>query len=210
MPGLYAILLIQMKLLSGIILLSLQLIFLNPAYSFDIKDRNELLKDVRSDDGNIYLNRISIYKNIGSFDIACFGEAQRNLKTNVWEKLTAGCEAEKCFFKYLYAGESIQYISGEILDFMTFSPGNASMETTTKLSAIFPVFKKSLKEKLFMRFWEEYSYNLEKGAAGLNEVGIEFNYNLKKAISLGFGWRHTDRIHNFDTDYCSSSFTLKF
>lgn len=201
-----------MKLLSGVIILLAQFIFLNPAYSVDIKDRNELLKDVRSDDGNIYLNRVSLYRNIDSYDmtIACFGEAQRNLKTNVWEKLTAGFEAEKCLLKYFYAGESIQYISGEILDFMTFSPGNASMETTTKLSAIFPVFKKSLKEKLLMRFWEEYSYNLEKGAGGLNEVGIEFNYDLKKAIFLGFGWKHTDRIHNFDTDYCSASLALKF
>lgn len=199
-----------MNLLSAIILLSIQLIFLSPAYGVDIKDRNEFLKDVRSDDGNIYLNRVSIHKDISSFDIAYFGEAQRNLKTNVWEKLTAGFEAEKCFFKYLCAGESIQYISGEILDFMAFSPGNASMETTTRLSAIFPLFKNSLKERFFMRFWEEYSYNLEKGEAGLNEVGIEFNYDLRKDISLGFGWRHTDRIHNFDTDYCSTSFTLKF
>ena len=198
-----------MKLLSYIILLSIQLIFLNSAYSLDIKDRNEFLKDVRSNDGNIYLNRVSIYKNLDSFYIACFGETQRNLKTNVWEKVTTGFEAEKCFFKYLYAGQSIQYISGEMLDFMTFSPGNQSIETTTKLSAIFPIFKNSMKEKLSMRFWEEYSYNIEKGAAGLNEVGIEFNYNLKKEISLGFGWRHTDRIHNFDTDYCSTSITLK-
>ena len=93
---------------------------------------------------------------------------------------------------------------------MTFNPGDTSAETTTKLSAIFPVFKNLLKEKLFMRFWEEYSYNLEKGAAGLNEAGIEFSYDLKKNIYLGFGWRHSDRIHNFDTDYCSTSFTLKF
>jgi hypothetical protein len=201
-----------MKLLSGIILLSTQLMFLNPACALDIKNRAEFLKDVRSEDGNIYLNRISLYKNIEPLDmeISGFGETQWNIKTKVWEKMTAGFEAEKCFFKYLYAGQSIQYISGEILDFMTFSPGDMSAETTTKLSAIFPVFKNSLEEKLFMRFWEEYSYNLEKGAAGLNEVGIEFNYNLKENICLGFGWRHTDRIHNFDTDYCSSSFSLKF
>jgi len=199
-----------MKLLSGITLLFIQLIFLNPAYSLDIKDRDDFLKDVRSDDGNIYLNRLSLYKNIDSFDVACFGEAQWNLKTKVWEKITAGLEAEKCFLKYLYLGQSAQYISGEILDFMTFSPGDMSTETTTKLSAIFPIFKNSMKEKLSMRFWEEYSYNLERGAAGLNEIGIEFNYNLKKEISLGFGWRHTDRIHNFDTDYCSTSLTLKF
>jgi len=201
-----------MKLLSGIIFLSLQLILLNPVYSLDIEDRNEFLKDIRSDDGNIYLNRLSAYKNMDSLDITVSGfwEAQRNLKTNVWEKITAGIGAEKRFFKYLRIGQSVQYISGEILDFMDFNPGNISAETTTKLNAIFPVFKKTLEERLSLRFWNEYSYNIEKGAAGLNEVGIEFNYNLKKRIFMGFGWRHTDRIHNFDTDYCSTSLTLKF
>lgn len=93
---------------------------------------------------------------------------------------------------------------------MTFGPGNNSFETTTKISAVFPVFKKPLKEKLSMRLWEEYSYNIEKSAAGLNEIGIEFGYDLKKDITLGFGWAHTDRIHNFDTDYCSTSLALKF
>ena len=201
-----------MKLLSWIILLSIQLIFLNPACALDIKYRNEFLKDVRSDDGNIYLNRISLYKNIAplNVEISGFGEAQWNIKMQTWEKNTAGFEARKCLFECFYFGESLQFISGKLLDYMTFSPGKQSVETVTKLELILPVLEKTFKKKLSLRSFEEYSYNMEKGAAGLNEVGIEFNYDLKKYISLGFGWRHTDRIHNFDTDYCSSSFTLKF
>jgi len=201
-----------MKLLSWIILLSIQLIFLNPAFGLDIKYRNEFLKDVRSDDGNIYLNRLSLYKNIGplNVEISGFGETQWNIKTQTWEKMTAGFEAKKCLFECFYLSESLQFISGKLLDYMTFSPGKQSIETTAKLELILPVLEKTFKKKLFLRSFEEYSYNLEKGAAGLNEIGVEFNYVLKKEIYLGFGWRHTDRIHDFDTDYCSSSFTLKF
>ena len=167
---------------------------------------------MRSDDGNIYLNRISICKNISHPDvvIVCFCEAQRNLKTTVWEKVIAGFEAKKSIYRYLYAAQSVQYISGEILDFMTFWPGKISAETTTRLNLILPIAKKTLDEKLNMLFWNEYSYNIEKGAAGLNECGIEFNYALTKNTSAGFGWKHSDRIHNFDTDYCSASLCLKF
>jgi hypothetical protein len=201
-----------MKLLAGLIILSMQLIFLNPACALDVKYRNEFLKDVRSDDGNIYLNRISLYKDIEplNMEISGFCEAQWNIKMQAWEKNTAGFEAKKCLFEYFYFGESLQFISGKMLDYMVFSPGKQSVETVTKLELIFPVLEKTLKKKLTLRSFEEYSYNLEKGSAGLNEVGIEFDYALKKEISVGFGWRHTDRIHNFDTDYCSSSFTLKF
>ena len=108
-----------MKLLSWIILLSIQLIFLNPACALDIKYRNEFLKDVRSDDGNIYLNRISLYKNIAplNVEISGFGEAQWNIKTQAWEKITAGFEAKKHLFEYFYFGESLQFISGKILDY---------------------------------------------------------------------------------------------
>jgi len=42
----------------------LGLFFTTPALSLEIKDRNEYLIDVRSDDGDIYLNRFSAHKKI--------------------------------------------------------------------------------------------------------------------------------------------------
>jgi hypothetical protein len=58
--------------------------------------------------------------------------------------------------------------------------------------------------------FEEYATNLEEGRGEYCETGVELNYDLNKACSLGFGWRHTDRIHNFDTDYATTSLTLIF
>ncbi|MCX5687817.1 MAG: hypothetical protein NTV71_04190 [Candidatus Omnitrophica bacterium] len=88
---------------------------------------------------------------------------------------------------------------------MTFNPGNMSMEVTTKLGFIFPLSK-----RILFKIWNEYSYNLEKGSAGLNEVLIEIPYKVNKNLDFGIGWRHTDRIHAFDSDYATSSLTLYF
>ncbi len=196
-----------MKLLSGIIILSIQLIFLNPAYSTDIKEKNSFLLDIRNKDNSIYLNHFSVSKNIAGYDIktSLFTELQWHFGTSKWEKITSGVEAEKHFLKYIYCGESIHFISGQILNDMTFDPGNMSMEAATKLGFIFPLSK-----KLSFRIWDEYSYNLEKGSAGLNEVLIEIPYHVNNNLDFGIGWRHTDRIHAFDSDYATTSLTLHF
>lgn len=196
-----------MKLLSGIIILLAQFIFLNPAYSADIKDKNSFLLDIRNRDNSIYLNRFSVSQNISKYDIktSIFGESQWNFGTSRWDKVTAGLEAKKIFLKYIYFGESVQFIYGQMLDYMTFDPGNMSMETTAKFGFIFPLSK-----KLSFRVWNEYSYNLEQGAAGLNEVLIEIPYKVNENLDVGIGWRHTDRIHAFDSDYATTSVVLHF
>jgi len=189
------------------IILTIQIIFVSPAYSLDITDRNEYLYDVRNDDGNIYRNRLSIHKKLDAhdIDISGFGEAQWNFDLNNWEKLMLGAEIEKKLSKYLYIGQSFQFISGEILDYMAFSANSRSIDTTTKI-----IFKYPLLEYLDLKLFEEYSINLEKGRDECNEIGVEIIYNLKDSYSLGVGWRHTDRIHNFDTDYVTSSVKLRF
>ncbi len=196
-----------MKILPGIILLAIQLSFLNPAYSVDIKEKNSFLLDIRNRDNSIYLNRFSASKNISRYDIktSLFGELQWHFGTSRWEKITSGAEVEKLFLKHIYCGESIHFISGQMLDYMTFEPGNMSMEATTKLGFTFPLSK-----KLLFKIWNEYSYNLEKGAAGLNEVHIEIPYEVNKNLDFGIGWRHTDRIHAFDSDYAISFLALHF
>lgn len=188
------------------------IIFANPASGIEIKDRNEYLWDVRGDDGDIYLNRLSLDKKLESYDIetSLFAEAQWNIKTSEWEKIIAGAEIGKNLCKYVYAGQTLQGITGELLDYMDFNPGNESAETTTKIYFNFPVLENTLDQRLALRLFEEYSFNLEELEAGLNEIGADLTYDLLKNSSIGIGWRHTDRIHNFDTDYVSSFFILSF
>lgn len=196
-----------MKLLPVVIILLAHFIFLNPAYGADIKDKSSFLLDIRNRDNSICLNRFSVSKNISRYDmkISLFGEGQWHLGTSKWDKITSGVEAEKYLLKYLYCGESIHFISGQLLDYMTFDPGNMSVEATTKLGFNFPLTK-----KLSFKVWNEYSYNLEKGSAGLNEVLVEIPYEVNKTLNLEIGWRHTDRIHAFDSDYATTSLILHF
>lgn len=196
-----------MRLVSFVILLLTPFILLNPAYSIDIKDKNSFLLDIRNDDNSIYLNRFSVSKNISRYNIktSLFGESQWHFGTARWEKITSGIEAEKLFLKHVYCGESVHFIYGQLLDYMTFDPGRLSMEATTKLGFIFPLSK-----KLLFKIWNEYSYNLEQGSAGLNEVHIEIPYKVSKDLDFGIGWQHTDRIHAFDSDYATYFFDLHF
>ncbi len=189
------------------IFITIQIVSANPAYGVQITDRNEYLYDVRDDDGNIYRNRLSIHKKLDTYDIdmSGFGEVQWNFKLNDWEKLMLGVEAEKKLFRYFYIGQSFQFISGQMLDYMVFDADSRSIDTTTKI-----VFSYPLLEYLDFKLFEEYSINLEEGRDECNEVGAEIIYNLKDSCSLGVGWRHTDRIHNFDTDYVTSSIKLRF
>ena len=200
---------VKMKIIINLIqiILTIQIIFVSSAYGLDITDRNEYLYDVRDDDGNIYRNRLSIHKKLDAqdIDISGFGETQWNFKSNDWEKLMLGAEVEKKLFRYFYVGQSFQFISGQILDYMTFGTDSRSIDTTTKIIFKYPVLK-----HLDLKLFEEYSINLEEGRDECNEIGAEIIYNLKDSCSLGVGWRHTDRIHNFDTDYVTSSIKLRF
>lgn len=192
----------------AIITFSSQLILVAPAFSLDIRDRNEYLFDTRGDDGDICLNRLSLHKKIDKHDIemSVFGEAQWSLEIDEWEKLLLGMEAGKYLWQYLYIGQSIQIISGELLDYMTFDTDSTSIDITTKIALHLPLFSKNFSFYIA----EEYSLNLEEGRNEYCETISEIIYSPKELYSIGIGWRHTDRVHTLDTDYVSLSFTVDF
>jgi hypothetical protein len=198
-----------MKLILKVLLLTAQITLTNNliAFSTEIKDRNEYLFDTRGDDGDIYLNRLSLHKKLDPPDIetSLFAETQWNIETSEWEKLLFGLEARKLLWKYLCLSQSIQLVSGEILDYVNFEVSSNSIDTTTKIGLHLPLIK-----NFSFLACEEYSFNLEEGRDEYCESIAEISYNHKDYLSIGIGWRHTDRIHNFDTDYVSSSLMLRF
>ncbi|MFA4991076.1 MAG: hypothetical protein WC569_00660 [Candidatus Omnitrophota bacterium] len=195
-----------------IVLSLLQFIAIPGAHGIQINSKNELLIDSRGDDGDIYLCRLWLSKDIPDYSvkISAFGETQWNFKTSEWEKLTAGLEAGRSLSKYLHVSQSLQAINGQMLDYMCFNPGNDSIETTSKISLNMPLCKTLFKERLGLRLFEEYTFNLEENQAGLNELGAEITYRLAANASMAIGWHHSDRIHSFDSDYASSSLNLNF
>jgi hypothetical protein len=196
-----------MKALLSISLILAVVVVADAVLCVEIEDRNEYLIDTRGDDGDIYLNRLSLHKKLDSPDIetSLFAETQWNIETSEWEKLLLGLEARKLLWTYLYLGQSIQLISGEILDYVTFEVKSNSVDTTTKIGLHLPL----IKDFSFLAC-EEYSFNLEEGRDEYCETIAEISYSPKPSYSIGVGWRHTDRIHNFDTDYVSLSLALRF
>lgn len=178
-----------------------------PALAFDIKEKNEYLIDVRGDDGDIYLNRFSLHKKIDSMgmEMSAFGETQWNFDLNDWEKLLLGAETGKFFFGHFYIGQSAQFISGQIMDHMSFESDSHSFDSTTKIGFKVPIMK-----YFSLNISEEYSFNIEEGEGEYVEILADLNYTAQDLYSIGIGWRHTDRIHSFDSDYLSFSFALNF
>ncbi|MFA5389334.1 MAG: hypothetical protein WC312_06250 [Candidatus Omnitrophota bacterium] len=196
-----------MKLISRLIILLTPFILLNAAYCVDIKNNSSYQFDLRGDDGDIITDRFSIYKeteNPGP-KISGFIEGQWNLDNDNWEKVLAGGQIETNLFKYFYLGQSIHFISGDVLDYLGFDAENSSIETTLKIGVGFP-----LAWKTRLDFRNEYSYNLEKCEASLNEMILDISYPLNENTSIAAGGKHTDRINGFDTDYLTLSIALDF
>ena len=163
--------------------------------------------DTRGDDGDIARNLISLTKKIESpeLELSLFLESQWNLDTDDWEKLLFGGEIGKTLWEYLYVAQSVQFVSGQMLDYVGFEVDNKSFDTTTKIGVYIPFF-----ESFAFKAFEEYSFNLEELEGEYNEIGAEIVYKAKEPFSIFLGWRHTDRIHNFDTDYATLGFSLHF
>ncbi len=201
--------LLKMKTALKFFLISIvfQLFLVNSVFSLDLNTRDEYLLDTRGDDGDICRSYITLNKKIESpeIEISAFIDSQWNLETDAWEKVLLGVEVRKSLWKYLHVGQSLQFISGEMLDYMAFDIGARSYDTTTKIGVDIPFLK-----YFSFRAFEEYSINLEEFRDEYNEVGVEVVYTPKKLFSISLGWRHTDRIHNFDTDYASMSLSFHF
>lgn len=193
-----------LKVLLIIFLLQLSRASLSSAA--DIKNKSQYLLDARGDDGDIFSNLISLRKKTPSgINLSSFGEVQWNIKTSEWEKINLGVKAEKTFRKFFYIGQSIQMISGQILDYMSFEADNLSVDTTSSIGFIFDFLNHySLSIK------EEFSFNVEESKGEYCEILAEISYNPTDSRSVGIGWRHTDRIHNFDSDYATISLSLSF
>ena len=192
---------------SLLILIVLQPILANPLSALEVTARDEYMLDARGDDGDIYRSYISLDKKIESpsLNISLFLESQWHFDRDEWEKLLLGGEIRKSLWKYLYVGQSVQFVSGQMLDYVGFEIDNKSFDTTTKIKIDIPFL-----ESFSFQAFEEYSFNLEELEGDYNELGAEIVFKPRNFFSIFLGWRHTDRIHNFDTDYATAGLSFHF
>ena len=206
-------------LLSIFILLGL----LTPSGFAEIKDvgfenRHTVRVATRSDDDdyNFYLTRIQAFMDYNfpqmnkTVRISPFFEYQSNFDTNTWWRKELGAEIGTSFFNdCFYLGASFQHIWQKEENYPV-----ELLDETTEWESRFvitpPIRWGIFKDKLRLRLFDEYTYDFTRGQGTFNEVGVIFDWQISEGLSLPFGWRHIDRIHDFDSDMLEFSLLFSF
>lgn len=196
------------------------LLVLSSSFSFaselEIKNQHALRYDLRGSD-DLYLTRFwtETKYDLAAFDktlkISPFIETRYHFDLDKWYRTELGTELGIDLFKWLYFGESLQYVfqDRKILERESRLPQNKNFpELETRLVATFPFKIKTLNPKLYIL--EEHTFNLKEGEGTRNEIGAGFNLQINKHIEILLGWRHVDRIHDYDSDQLETALTFKF
>ncbi len=198
-----------MKKYSCAIFLSILALISIPLSGFcaEVQNQNELRLDISDDDDNIYLNRTSINYSFGlpfkekKILSSIFFEPRWDFHIDQWYRIELGIEFGMSVFKWLYLGESLQYA--------WLRPGDNVSEAETRLTFDWPLnFGFLSNEKTKLQAFEEHTFNMEEGAGTRNEVGLMLLHNLTKHSKVSLGWRHVDRIHDYDSDQITASIIL--
>ncbi len=167
-------------------------------------------------DDNFYLTRaaVSIDYKIALLEktikILPFFEYQHNFETGDWWRREAGAEFGTSFFnQWFYYGASFQHIWQQEENY----PVEALEETTEWESrfVITPALNWWLfKDTLTLHLFDEYTYDFTRGQATFNECGAVVDWNVCEWLTIPIGWRHIDRVHDFDADMFEFSLNFSF
>lgn len=135
--------------------------------------------------------------------LSLFTETRYNYEPAQWSRVEVGCEAGYRLCTWLYAGESIQYALLEC------EPD--TLEAETRLLGLLPIGKSFFGcNRLNLYCFEEWTFGFRRGQATRNEVGVGCSASLTEHATVALGWRHVDRIHDFDSDQIECSIRYVF
>lgn len=148
-------------------------------------------------EANLDYNLVSLDKVI---KILPFSEYQHNLDTNGWWRKEIGAEFGMAFFDdYFYYGASFQHIWQREENYSV-----EELDETTEWESRFvitaPLKWWIFEDKVKLRLFDEYTYDFTRGQGTFNEVGCVLDWQVREGLRLKGGWRHTDRVHDFDAD----------
>lgn len=182
-----------------------------PVYALDVEVLNTFRYDLRDTGNNVaggneYLCTINlkgavpIEKIERDLKLILWGEAQVGIRRSKIDVSRFGGEVGINIFKWVYWGEQIYYA--------WYDRAYDRFVLRSKLTFNFPFKAFSLNPSL--RIFEEHRYSLTEGEGFRNDVGVGINLPVTKVFGCYLGWRHADRIHNFDTDYIEGKIVLNF
>ena len=209
------------KFKSVLILLLASLFFISLSGFAEVKDikfenQHTVKIAVRGEEDDLYSTKakIIIDYNIPQVDrilkIMPFFEYQSNLDTHTWWRKELGTEIGKSFFNdCFYYGASFQHVWQKEENY----PVELLDETTEWKSrfVITPALEWGIfGDRLKLHLIEEYTYDFKRGQPTFNEVGVILDWRVFESLRLPIGWRHLDRVHDFDNDMLEFSVLFSF
>lgn len=176
---------------------------------WEIRNYQTARINTRDEDDSAYLTRIAAFwRHVfweefdAEFEFQPFAETRYLWDEEEWQRTEAGAELGFRLAKCAYVGESIHYawLEGE----------KDTPELETRLAIDIPIVLNSKGYKITATLLDEYTYSVEEGEATRNEIAALFYIPVFKYLELSCGWRHIDRIHDFDSDQVELSAILKF
>ncbi|UCB56801.1 MAG: hypothetical protein JSV30_06310 [Candidatus Omnitrophota bacterium] len=139
-----------------------------------------------------------------------FFEYQHNLDNGAWWRKEAGVEVGSSFFNdCFYWGASFQHIWQQEENYAVEANDETS-EWESRFVITPPIKWWLFKDKLTLKLFDEYTYDFERGQPTINEVGVSFDWQISEKVKMPLGWRHIDRIHDFDSDLMEVSVLFSF
>jgi len=192
-----------------VIFLSSSVIFAEEEKNWEFRNYQTIRLDAEEDEeDDTYLTRAAflLYHRItDDFDavleIQPFVETQYLWDKERWHRTELGSELG-IRYKWAYIGESIHYA--------WLKDAEDTPELESRLEVNIPFVLNSAGYQITLALLEEYTYSIEEGEATRNEVAGIFYIPVFKHLDFSCGWRHIDRIHDYDSDLIEMSAVLKY
>ena len=177
--------------------------------NWELKNYQAVRIDRKREKDHTYLNRLGFpiyYRFSGDLDVKLevqpFAETQYKWDAGEWSRTEAGIEVGFRLTQWAYAGESIHYAWLE--------ENENTPELETRLEMNIPFVLNSTGYKLTLALIEEYTYATRGHKASRNEIAANIIIPVCSYLELVCGWRHIDRIHDYDSDQVEVGGLIKF
>ena len=138
-----------------------------------------------------------------------FWEGDWNFDSKDWYRREIGLEAGLQLTKFLYIGQSFNYIWRDREKFVWPDENEEFSETENRIELRTSFYDwRVCKAQLYL--FNEYAYNIDEGEVYMNVASAGIIVKINDKVRIPIGWRHTDRVHKYDSDYREISVIIDF
>jgi len=120
------------------------------------------------------------------FEMRYYWDSEKFLRKEI------GLEAGFHLTKYGYVGESLHYA--------WLDNEENTFEFETRLEMNIPLILNAKGYEVTLKLVEEYTFSNQERKGTRNEIAANLIFPIVEHLELLCGWRHIDRIHDYDSD----------